>query len=101
MCFGKPVVAYDVGGAAEILTHGVDGWLVPAGEPRELAEAVARLVEDRTLREEIGRNARKTYETRYTQALMIDRLEAYYRRVLVAAAPGASTVAAAKASRSA
>jgi glycosyltransferase involved in cell wall biosynthesis/GT2 family glycosyltransferase len=82
MCFGKPVIAYEVGGAKEILTHGVDGWFAPAGEPHKLAEAIARLVEDRALREEIGRNARRTYEASYTKDLMIDRLETYYRSVL-------------------
>jgi len=84
MCFGKPVVAYDVGGAAEIVTNGVDGLLAPAGAPVKLAEAVARLVEDRALREKLGRNARKTYESAYTTDLMIDRLEAYYRQVRAA-----------------
>jgi glycosyltransferase involved in cell wall biosynthesis len=100
MCFGKPVVAYDVGGASEIITHGVDGFLVPAGEPQKLADAIARLAEDGALREQIGAAARKTYEARYAKALMIDRLEAYYRAVL-AEASGVSEMAAAKASRSA
>ena len=84
MCFGKPVVAYDVGGAAEIVSNGVDGLLAPAGAPHELAAAIARLVEDGALRETLGRNARKTYESAYTTDLMIDRLEAYYRSVRAA-----------------
>jgi glycosyltransferase involved in cell wall biosynthesis len=81
MCFGKPVVAYDVGGAAEIIDSGRDGWLVPAGQPQKLAGAIHLLVGSRSLREDLGRNARKTYEARYAAPLMIDRLEAYYRRV--------------------
>ena len=81
MCFGKPVVAYDVGGAAEIVTNEVDGLLAPADAPQKLAAAIARLVENPRLREDLGRNARRTYESAYTTELMIDRLEAYYRQV--------------------
>ena len=51
MCFGKPVVAYDVGGAAEIVDHGIDGWLVPASDERQLAQAISKLIEDGALRE--------------------------------------------------
>ncbi len=82
MCFGKPVVAYEVGGAAEIIEDGVNGLLAPAGRPEKLRDCVARLVEDDVLRGKMGRNARKTYERSYTTQLMIDRLEAYYRAVL-------------------
>jgi glycogen(starch) synthase len=82
MCFGKPVVAYEVGGAAEIIEDGVNGLLAPAGRPEQLRECIARLVEDDALRRKMGRNARGTYERSYTTKLMIDRLEAYYRDVL-------------------
>ena len=81
MCFGKPTVAYDVGGAAELIRNGVDGLLASPDQPAQLAACVSRLVTDRALREDIGRNARATYETQFTTALMLDRLEAYYRRV--------------------
>jgi glycosyltransferase involved in cell wall biosynthesis len=82
MCFGKPVIAFEVGGAAEIIEDGVNGLLAPAGRPDQLGECIARLVEDDALREQMGRSARRTYERSYTTKLMIDRLEAYYREVL-------------------
>ncbi|MDE3177224.1 MAG: glycosyltransferase [Pseudomonadota bacterium] len=81
MCFGKPTVAYGVGGAAELIRDGVDGLLASPDAPAELAACVSRLVDDPALREAIGRNARATYESCYTTELMLDRLEAYYRRV--------------------
>ena len=52
MCFGKPVVAYDVGGAAELIEDGVNGLLAEAGAPQRLAACIARLVEDTALRED-------------------------------------------------
>ncbi len=82
MCFGKPVVAYDVGGAKELIVDGVNGRLAAAGDAHALAAAIGALVDDPEARARMGRRARQTYEAEYTTALMIDRLEAYYRAVL-------------------
>ena len=79
MCFGKPVVAFSVGGAAEIVEDGVNGLLAPPGDAEALARAVARLVEDAALRETLGRRARASYEATFTCERMLDRLEVYYR----------------------
>ena len=81
MCFGKPTVAYSVGGAAELIRDGIEGLLASPDDPAKLAACVTRLVEDADLRERIGANARATYEAKFTTELMLDRLEAYYRRV--------------------
>jgi glycosyltransferase involved in cell wall biosynthesis/GT2 family glycosyltransferase len=82
MCFGKPVVAFGVGGALEIVTDGETGLLAPPGDREALAACVLRLACDTALRERLGRRAREVYEQRYTTELMIDRLEAFYRGVV-------------------
>ncbi len=82
MCFGKPVVAFSVGGAAEIIEPGVNGLLANEDEPDGLAQAIDRLVEDEALRATLGRNARATYEASFTAERMIDALEAYYRALV-------------------
>ena len=44
IALGRPVIATDTGGFAEILTHGVDGWLMPPGDADGLVrETLARL----------------------------------------------------------
>jgi GT2 family glycosyltransferase/glycosyltransferase involved in cell wall biosynthesis len=48
---GVPVVASNLGGMAEMVRHGVDGWLFPSGDARCLAEALQRLVDDPALLE--------------------------------------------------
>lgn len=40
---GRPVVASDVGGLPQLVTPGVDGLLVPPGDPAALAAALGRL----------------------------------------------------------
>ncbi len=43
---GVPVVASDLGGMAEMVRHGIDGLLFPAGDAKALAAALRRLVDE-------------------------------------------------------
>ncbi|MEV4710233.1 stealth conserved region 3 domain-containing protein [Micromonospora sp. NPDC049374] len=55
---GVPAVSYDIQtGPAEIITHGVDGLLVSAGDEDQLAQALTQLVADDELRRSFGANA--------------------------------------------
>ncbi|MCE9532830.1 MAG: glycosyltransferase, partial [Planctomycetes bacterium] len=48
---GVPVVATAVGGTPEVLRHGETGFLVPSGNPAELAKRIAELGGDADLRQ--------------------------------------------------
>ncbi len=48
--FAVPVLATDVSGIPELVTHGETGWLVPERDPAALAEAMRRLLSDEALR---------------------------------------------------
>lgn len=55
MSHALPVVSFDCPtGPADVLTHGVDGLLVPEQDPDALADALARLMGDAALRAEMG-----------------------------------------------
>lgn len=43
---GTPVIGSELGGIAELVSHGVDGWLVPAKDPKAWASAIAGLAEN-------------------------------------------------------
>jgi len=58
MAAGVPVIAPDAGGPAEVITDGVDGVLVPAGDTAALATALARLGGDPATRRRLGDAAR-------------------------------------------
>ena len=46
MAFGKPIVAAAAGGATDLVENEVNGLLVPAHNPEQLANALARLLND-------------------------------------------------------
>ncbi|MCC5947066.1 MAG: glycosyltransferase [Nitriliruptoraceae bacterium] len=55
MNLGIPVVAFDCpNGPREIITDGVDGLLVPPEDAEALADAMVRVLSDRSLREELS-----------------------------------------------
>lgn len=56
---GLPIVAHHVGGVAEAVSHGNNGLLVEPGDTENLANAFAQLIEDRELRERMGKNGIK------------------------------------------
>ena len=62
MACGVPVVATKSGGIPEIITHMKDGLLVDTGNVAEIANAMGKILEDRTMRERIARNAQKRAE---------------------------------------
>jgi glycosyltransferase involved in cell wall biosynthesis len=58
MAAGLPVVATRVGGIPEVVAEGETGLLVPAREPRALADALAELAGDPSRRDAMGERAR-------------------------------------------
>jgi len=61
MAWGLPIIASNVGGIPEIIENGVDGLLVSSASPKELAEALKKLMENKESREYLGANALKKY----------------------------------------
>jgi glycosyltransferase involved in cell wall biosynthesis len=80
MAAGKPVVATKVGGNPALIEDGVNGFLVPAGQPAELALALLRLAKDGRLRERIGEVNRKKAVEEYS----IEAMAASYERLYAA-----------------
>ena len=65
MAAGLPVVASSVGGVPEVIDDGHTGVLVSPGAVPAFADALARLIGDRALRERMGRAGREAALDRY------------------------------------
>ena len=82
MSTGVAVVAYNVGGLPEVITDGVDGFLVELGDIKGMAEIGIKILSDTTIRSEIGRRARAKVKDRFSRDRIVDQYENYYRRTL-------------------
>jgi L-malate glycosyltransferase len=82
MACGRPIVATDNPGNAELISHEKTGLLSPIGDVAQCAEALMRLIADDTLRERIGHSAKEYVTENYTLEKMIARQQEYYERVL-------------------
>lgn len=59
MSWGLPVITTPVGGIPEVITHNETGLLVNPGDVQQLAEALQSLIENESLRLELGSAARQ------------------------------------------
>ena len=62
---GIPVIASNVGGMAELISHGHTGFLCPAGSVPQFVEKVILLSQDRSLSRRMGENARRHAERHF------------------------------------
>jgi glycosyltransferase involved in cell wall biosynthesis len=64
---GLPVVTTDQGAIAETVLDGESGFVLDEPAPDQLADRVLRMLDDRQLRERMGRAARARYLEEFTQ----------------------------------
>ena len=76
----RPLVATAVRGLRELLADGRDALLVPEDDPRALAEAVRRVLDNRALAERLGANGRKLVEP-FSEDAMVSGYLALYSRL--------------------
>ena len=81
MAVGKPIVTSNVEGYAILITHGVEGLLVPPKDEKELARSLISLLRDETLRQEMGAKG-KLKAKEYAWEDIAQRVLDYYVRVL-------------------
>ena len=79
---GKPVVAFDVGGINEAVRNRETGLLVERGSIDGLANALLKLLGDKTLREKLGDNGRRFVSENFTWDICAQRMLNVYREVL-------------------
>ncbi len=81
MAVGKPIVATNIDGYASLITHGVEGWLVPPRDDKALAQSLISLMGDELLRQKMGANGRLKARD-YVWEHIAQRVLDYYVRVL-------------------
>jgi hypothetical protein len=77
LAMGKPIVATDADGLADILTSGVDARIVPRRDAPALARAIVDLAGDPQARAALSANARLT-GARYDIDVFVRKMERLY-----------------------
>jgi len=82
MAAGIPVVVSPVGGITDVVTDCENGFLVPSGETRLLADRIKQLLEDQNLRRRMGeRNYESALENHHPERTG-EQLAVLYRSIL-------------------
>lgn len=82
MACGCPAVATAVSGALDVVQDGENGLLVPVRNPKAMAGAIGRLIENPALCRKLGTAARNTIEARYAWRVVGRQYVSEYARVL-------------------
>jgi glycosyltransferase involved in cell wall biosynthesis len=82
MAAGKPVIATRTGGPLDIVTEGVTGLLVEAGDAGQLADAILQLLGDPERAAAMGRAGRKRAEEHFDISRVLTQLYDVYDKML-------------------
>jgi len=77
-----PVVASNIGGLKELISHGVDGYLIEVGDVKALAQYSLKILQDPRLQGEFGKNARQKVLEKYTPDKIVPKYENLYNETL-------------------
>lgn len=76
---GLPVIASNVGGIPEIIEDGKDGLLVPPANSEELAKAIKKLIENKTLCENLAKNLNEKIKKEFPLEKMLRETISLYK----------------------
>jgi glycosyltransferase involved in cell wall biosynthesis len=82
MLCARPAISFDVDGAREVVNENTGRLIEPKDIP-QLIEACAELIQDKALRERLGRTGRESVRTKFAPDTMVDTIEEVYRKLLV------------------
>ncbi len=79
---GKPIVASNVGGVPEIIENGVNGVLVPPGDPSRLADACLQLLKNKKQARQMILAGGQTVWQRFNVDAQIEQLSKIYEELV-------------------
>jgi glycosyltransferase involved in cell wall biosynthesis len=82
MACGLPSVVSSAGGNVDLIQDGQAGLVADATTPADLADQLAHMFNDATLRQRCGAHARQLICERYSIQSIVDRYEALYRKLV-------------------
>jgi glycosyltransferase involved in cell wall biosynthesis len=75
---GKPVVSTNVGGVEDVIIHGENGFLTSVNDVQAFADYVSILIEDKALRDKMGKAGFETVISRYSKERLVNDVKNLY-----------------------
>ena len=82
MATGLPVIGTNIGGTPETVVHGETGLLVPPNNPNALADAIAELILNDSLRKTMAQRAKERAIRLYSIQTYVDYVAGCYRELM-------------------
>lgn len=82
MACGTPVVAFGIGGIPQLVEPGVTGYLAKATDSADLAAGLRQIVENDSLRDQLGAAARQKIEREFDTRIVTQRTLALYENII-------------------
>lgn len=79
---GLPIIASAVGGCQYIVRDGENGYLTPVSDPLQLAQRIRSLVDDPSLRQEMGAKSREIAVSEFSEGHITEQYLQIYRQAL-------------------
>jgi glycosyltransferase involved in cell wall biosynthesis len=80
--YGVVPIASDVGNVAEVIEHGVNGYLIKPGDINALESLLESLINNCTLREQFSKRIWQKINRDYSEEKFIDSLDTLYQTIL-------------------
>jgi glycosyltransferase involved in cell wall biosynthesis len=97
MAVGPPVVSYRNGGSADLIEHGVTGFVAEVGDYTACGQHLCRILEDDALAQRVSRAANAKARGNFTSKTFADRHASFYRTIGPTPSPGRTSWADVKA----
>lgn len=75
---GLPLIATDIGGSAELVHDGLNGFVIPPANSEVITEKIRFLTESTDKRKRMGAESRKIWAQRFTLEEMVNKIERLY-----------------------
>lgn len=82
MCLRKPVVVTDKGGAKELVSEGINGYVVPVKSAKAIAEKINHCYQNREKLSEMGEKGREKILNEFSPQTMIEQTFDLYKDLL-------------------
>lgn len=83
MAIGRPIVTTDVPGCRECVDNGINGLLVPAMDSVKLADAIEKILMDKSLRIQMGKASREKMLRELSLDKVLSKTIAFYHNCLL------------------